>query len=330
MFDLITIGDIKLDTFVSIDKASVHCELQPKKGRKEKHGCKLCIDYGAKIPVELVDSQIAGTAPNVSVGLARLGFKTSVMSNMGPDGTRKLAIERLGAEGVSTKHIRVVKNAKSSYAVIFSYKGESTNLTSHIKQPYPIPKKFPSTKWIYLGEMGHGYEKVFRALYKHIHDNKIKFGFNPGVVQIQEAKPVLFKLIRETEVLFVNRKEARALCNQQTDDIKLLSQCLFDQGPQVVVITDGRDGAYSFNGEELVHAPMFPGERVDATGAGDSFATGYLGATLAGHDAATALSWGSVNSASVVQHVGPQPGLLTKSQIKKHLRSHKRYRVNNI
>lgn len=320
MLDLISIGDIKLDTFVSINQASVHCQLK-------ERGCKLCIDYGAKIPVDLVDTQIAGTAPNVAVGLARLGLKTSVMSNMGPDGTHKLAIERLGAEGVSTKHIRVVPGAKSSYAVIFSYRGESTNLTSHIKQPYPIPKTFPKTKWIYLGEMGHGYEQVFRAVHTHIKSNKIKFGFNPGSVQIAEHKPILMKLIAETEVLFVNRKEARELCGQKSDDVLFLSKTLFDLGPRTVVITDGRDGAYSFDGMALTHAPMFPGERTDATGAGDAFATGYLGALLTGYDGATGLAWGSVNSASVVQHVGPQPGLLTQAKIKRLLKVTPSYHV---
>ena len=64
-YDLITIGDIKLDTFVVLDEANISCELRMPE-------CKLCLDYGAKIDVDVVDSQIAGSAPNVAVGLARM------------------------------------------------------------------------------------------------------------------------------------------------------------------------------------------------------------------------------------------------------------------
>ena len=72
IYDLITIGDIKLDTFVVLDEANISCELKMPE-------CKLCLDYGAKIDVKIVDSQIAGSAPNVAVGLARMKKKTSIL-----------------------------------------------------------------------------------------------------------------------------------------------------------------------------------------------------------------------------------------------------------
>ena len=63
MFDLIAIGDIKLDTFVLLDDASISCQLKMPE-------CQLCLEYGAKIAVNVVDSQIAGTAPNVALACA--------------------------------------------------------------------------------------------------------------------------------------------------------------------------------------------------------------------------------------------------------------------
>jgi sugar/nucleoside kinase (ribokinase family) len=89
-----------------------------------------------------------------------------------------------------------------------------------------------------------------------------------------------------------------------------------------VVITDGKNGAYSFDGQELLHCPIFPGKLVEATGAGDAFATGYLGALMSGQLHDEALRWGAVNSASVIGKVGPTAGLLTATEIRTRLKKH--------
>jgi sugar/nucleoside kinase (ribokinase family) len=58
---------------------------------------------------------------------------------------------------------------------------------------------------------------------------------------------------------------------------------------------------------------------VDRTGAGDSFSSTFTSALLLGHDIPTALSWGPINSMSVVQYIGAQKGLLTGKQIEEYL-----------
>ena len=95
------------------------------------------------------------------------------------------------------------------------------------------------------------------------------------------------------------------------------------------MITDGKNGAYEFGGHELRFCPIFPGEPVEATGAGDSFATGYLGALMLKKPCAEGLRWGAVNSASVVQFVGPQKGLLSAKEIQKRLKKHPEFKVQN-
>src|SRR3989338_10146076 len=104
MLDIITIGDIKLDTFVLLHDASLQCQLLKSPihtsatpsnsplGRGRIEDCRLCLDYGAKIDVKVVDSQVAGSAPNVARGLARQKHKTAIVSVMGKDTTRPLAL----------------------------------------------------------------------------------------------------------------------------------------------------------------------------------------------------------------------------------------------
>jgi len=62
--------------------------------------------------------------------------------------------------------------------------------------------------------------------------------------------------------------------------------------------------------------PKPPFER---TGAGDAFSSTTVAALALGNDLPTALSWGAINSMSVVQQIGAQKGLLTRPQIEKYL-----------
>jgi len=322
VFDLITIGDIKLDTFVVLPEASIQCRLK-------MPDCQICVDYGKKIPVEMVDSQIAGSAPNVAVGLARMKLKTAVASIMGSDGTRKLAYEVLKRESVATRYIETHKDAQSSYSVVLNYHGERTILAAHTRCVYVLPARLP-TKWLYLSELGVGYERLFTQIAKHVDRTKISLVFNPGAIQIKERKKILFDLIKRSAVLFTNLEEAQTITGEQTNEVHRLATSLYKLGAKHVVITDGKNGAYSFDGKETRHCGVFPSKLVEATGAGDAFASGFLGAILNKQTPVEALRWGSVNAASVIEFVGPQKGLLSTTQIKVRLKKNPKFKVMDI
>lgn len=325
MYDLISVGDIKLDTFVVIPEKTAYCKLK-------MPDFLLCFNYGEKIPVGAVESQIAGSAPNVAVGLSRLGFKTAVFSFMGQDGTHKLALDVLKKEKVGAQLIKTLKGAKSSFSAVLNYKGEKTILASHVSYPYALPPRLPAAKWLYVCEMGHNYKRIYREAAAYVKKRKIKLGFNPGAVQIMERDKTLYDLIAATEVLFINVGEAHAILKQERQPLPIerVASELYKMGPKIIAITDGRKGAYAFDGKQLDFCPTFPSKRIEATGAGDAFATGYIGAIMHGVHPRDALRWGAANGASVVEFVGPQPGLLTLKKMKADLRKHASIRARKM
>lgn len=323
MLDMITIGDTKLDTFVLLNSASLQCSVKMPE-------CLLCLEYGAKIAVEVVHSQIAGTAPNVATGLARMGRKTAVISNMGNDGTFALALETFKKEGVSSRLIHIVPKEPSAYSVVLNYHGDRTLLTSHVKRAYRFPKPLPRTKWMYVSEMGQGYETLYRSVTAYAKADHTKVVLNPGSIQISERKSFLFNLIKVTDVMFANLEEAQAIAGDATTEIHKLAVSLWKLGAKHVVITDGKNGACNFDGNQMTHMPVFPVHAVETTGAGDAFSTGYLGAIMTGESFDTALRWGAANSASVVKHVGPTKGLLTIPQIRSYLKKYPGVRPEKI
>lgn len=332
MFDILTIGDIKLDTFVLLPEAHVSCQLQITPAAKNRSGeptCRLCLAYGTKIPVRHISSQIAGTAPNVAVGIARLGKRATVASVMGDDGIHDMALRFLKSERVTTDLIQVKKHQESSFAAVIEYEGESTQLVAHGNFTYHLPTRC-QTEWLHLAELGEGYKQLYKEAIR-LHKKHTSISMNPGSIQIKERDPLLFELLHHTAVLFLNTSEARTLLKEkeETSIHQLISQ-LYELGSKYVVVTDGKNGAYAFDGETIAFAPAFPGTYVEGTGAGDAFSSGFLGALMYGHDHKTALAWGSVNAASVIGSVGPTKGLLSQTEIKKRLHERPSYRTKTF
>ena len=69
---------------------------------------------------------------------------------------------------------------------------------------------------------------------------------------------------------------------------------------------------------------------VERTGAGDSTSTGIIAALAYGKPMCEALRWGVFNSASVIQYIGPQKGLLKKTKMHKFLRENPKLTAKEI
>ncbi len=86
----------------------------------------------------------------------------------------------------------------------------------------------------------------------------------------------LVKTIAMIDVLTINDSEARQLSGEYS--LVKAAQKILKMGPKVLVIKKGEHGALLFNKEEVFFAPALPLEEVyDPTGAGDSFAGGFIG-----------------------------------------------------
>ena len=93
---------------------------------------------------------------------------------------------------------------------------------------------------------------------------------------IESRRPELVELLGRVDLLMLNDAEARQL----TDKYNLVqaARWIMDHGPSNVVIKKGEHGAYMFSRSTIFFAPAYPLENVfDPTGAGDSFAGGFIG-----------------------------------------------------
>jgi sugar/nucleoside kinase (ribokinase family) len=79
---------------------------------------------------------------------------------------------------------------------------------------------------------------------------------------------------------------------------------------ELAAITMGAEGAMVVSNGEIITVPAFPIEKVvDATGAGDLFASGFLLAVSRGQELDEALKLGCLSASEVISHIGARPVL---------------------
>lgn len=307
MFDLLSIGDATLDTFLIIDEATLNCDLQA-------HQCQLCFNYADKIPIRDTAQSVGGNAANVAVGISRLGGKTALVSDLGDDQNGRMIKATMRKEKVNVDNVRLLPGKDTRYSVVLNYKSERTILSYHAGRKYRLPS-LPKTSWIFYTSLGQTFENLQKKLIKHLQKNKaVKLAVNPGSYEIKKGLAEFKKILPFTEILFVNKEEAELLSGA-TGSILQIMRKLHQLGAKIVVITDGNAGSFASLGTNCYQMGTYPIAPVAKTGAGDAFTGGFLTAIMNGKILPEAMRWGTANATGVIQQFGAQKGLLTRDKI---------------
>lgn len=317
-FDCVSIGDAIFDVFLMVHDATVHC-------RADGEQCELCFKYGMKVPVEKVFRSLGGNAANNVVGLKRLGLHTGFITTHGEDEIGERIDQYLMREGVDLSLVTRDANVDSRYSTILSFKGERTVLEYNMQHRYHFPHDFPRSSWIYLSSIGSQYEDFFNAIATHVKEKKVQLAFTPSNPQLHNKLESYEAVLAVCRVVFMNKEEAALMLAKKeaekmgVGEIKNMLSEIYDLGPQTVVITDGREGSYAYDGDKYYYLKIFDFPLVEMTGAGDAYASGFLAALMRNLPTAEAMRWGTFNAGSVVTAVGAQKGLLKYDEMKKFL-----------
>jgi len=334
-YEVITIGDSTEDIFVSAGEIKVRAD------GTYKSGVSATFEVGDKIPLDEMSYEVGGSACNVAVGLSRLGFTPSIATVIGQDTPAERILSRLQENDVDAENIIVEKNVQTSFSVIFRFKEGRTIFIYHGLKDYAKLrlKKGIKPEWIFLGPTGEGAEHVENDVIHFVSEKGSRLAWNPGTIQVSKGAEHCKHLLKNTEILFMNKEEAiKFIAHPVRPDAKTLMRRLHQFGPKIVAITEGKSGAHAFDGEKLYQIGALESTKcVDATGAGDSFTSGFLARIMEAVRDETliseeiieeALRWGIVNSNSVITSVGAQKGLLNREAIEEGLKVHNRVEFN--
>ncbi|OGY43249.1 MAG: hypothetical protein A3J62_00705 [Candidatus Buchananbacteria bacterium RIFCSPHIGHO2_02_FULL_38_8] len=327
-FDIITIGGAVRDITFYTNKGKIFATPEDLTSQKM-----IAFEYGTKINIAEVYCSLGGGASNTATSLARLGFRTAIIARVGKDQDGKEIINKLKKEKINTDFIQIDPRSQTGFSFILSvdkkemdhvaflYRGADQNLQfSH--------HRHLNAKWFYLTSLsGSNWLKTIKSVFNFAAKNNIKIAWNPGNLQLQAGKSVISPWLKKTSILILNKDEAIELV---LSGIKVgrrnprylnrpiyLLNILKEWGPKVVVVTEGKKGAWVYEGNKITHQKSRKAKAIDTTGVGDAFGSSFVAGFISNKgNIAKSLKWGMINSASVVTKIGAQNGLLTLKELK--------------
>jgi ribokinase len=317
-YQFVGIGDITTDDFIKL--SDIRIDTESDKGDQGMD--EICFRFGDKI--EYADHTVVpavGNAPNAAVSAHRLGLDAAVNTNFGDDIVGEGNKKQLEEEGISMEYVNIHEGKQSNYHYVLRHEAERTILVKHQEYEYELPDFDTPPEWIYLSSVGEDTLDFHKEIAEYIDNHSTKLAFQPGTFQIKFGYETISTVYEASELFFCNKQEAQRILETDEADMKELVKEMHNRGPNIAVLTDGRNGAWAYDGTDGWHQPMYPDPKppVDRTGAGDSFSSTFTAALAEGKDIPTAIQWGPVNSMSVVQDIGAQAGLVTREELKKHL-----------
>lgn len=342
MLDVITIGSATMDVFVESDDANIVSVYT-----KNKKSEFMSYPYGAKVEIEDFTSQVGGGGVNTACNFAHLGFHTGAIFKIGNDIYSDGILESFKDKNIDLSNIIQDSKISTGFSIILvSFQGDRTVLAHRgangkIKKSDINFEAIKQAKLLYIAPLNGDSTKILDDIVNFAKDNDVKVCFNAGTSSLKKGFNYLKKILENAHIVVLNKEEAVMATQIQIrpdtkeekfsqefihPDLKEIFKKLKVRDYQVIIITDGGNGAYAYDGKTYYYCPVFEGPVTSTLGAGDAFAS-TLCASLwkNGPDIGKALMYASVNSAGVVSEFGATQGLMTFEQIEEKLKENPNY-----
>lgn len=325
-FDVLTIGNAIVDVIAPIDP-----------GFLELHGMDEGIMHlvDAERSAYLYDAmpgqkrQISGgSAANTAAGVASFGGRAAFVGKVAADPLGEVFAGDLHEMGVHYHVSRLHNGPATARSMILvspggertmnTYLGACQQLTSADIREEEIGAAGVTYMEGYLWDPPEA-KKAFvtAAHYAHKHERPTAITLSDPFC-VNRYRDEFLDLMRSKTIdyVFANIEEVKAL--YQTDDLHAAVQGIA-KDCELAAVTMGSQGAMAIRDGEIVTVPAFPVPQVvDATGAGDLFASGFLLALARERDIKTALAAGCLAASEVISHIGARPVRTLYEMAKEH------------
>jgi len=304
MFDIVTIGGALVDIFIKSRDFSLQSVDQ---------GVMLCQRYGDKIDVDSLELFLGGGGANTSVGFARAGFYVATLAETGQDAFTNFVIDQLKENKVDTQLLIRERKEQTGGSVILVGEDGGRTVLVHRGAAAQLDPSDLSTEtidqagWIHLSSIAGRADTLLRIA--QLRTIPQSMSWNPGKAELQLLATRQIRITSfPLKVFFCNQEEWMILADIQEEVLAHVP---------IVVITKGKQGGVVYQPKQpsIDFQPLPVTKVVDETGAGDAFCVGFVSGLLWGLDLEKSLTCAKRNSASVIQKMGAQSGLLSRSAL---------------
>jgi len=262
-------------------------------------------------PFGKVDKIIGGSATYVAWSASNFSHAIKQVSIIGGDFPQN-EIDALHQRGVNFEGVEVVKDGKSffwsgRYHMDMNTRDTLVTDLNVLAQFNPqIPESYQDCEFLMLGNLVPAVQK---SVINQMKNRPKLIVMDTMNFWMETAMDELKEVIGMVDVLLVNDSEARQLTGEYS--LVKAATAIQAMGPQFLIIKKGEHGALLFHKNQVFYAPALPLEDVfDPTGAGDTFAGGFIGHLAKTKDISfenmkTAIIVGSAMASFCVEKFGP-------------------------
>lgn len=339
--DVISIGSATIDVFCKTEDQYIEIK-SPEEIEKL-----IAFKLGSKLLINELEFLQGGGGTNCAVTFARMGLDTSYLGKVADDtngenillNLKKENIKFIGSvhkkKSISWKNIKKIENnpekIRTGYSIILeSIENDRTILTHKGVNDYLFYNEIDVEEIlripnIYSSSMD---KESLNTLVKIIKKYQGKFYFNPSEYMIKNHFNEVLTLLNKTYILILNREEAELILQKKIyrngrihkllikdylsyEERKFLSNQIKELGVKNVIITNGTNEILAdINGKDYFLKPNKSKKVIDTTGAGDAFASAFVGTYIKTSDVDMSLKNALKNAESVIQHYGAKTGIL--------------------
>ena len=281
-------------------------------------------------PFGKTDKILGGAATFIGLSASHFDVDAGIVSIVGDDFPEGY-LDMLKSKNIDTTGIEIVKGGKTFFWSGKYHNDMNTRDTlitelNTLADFNPIvPEHFRDTDFLMLGNL---HPMVQMAVINQIPNRPKLVVLDTMNFWMDCAWDELIEVIKKVDVITINDEEARQLSGEYS--LVKAAQKISTMGPKYVVIKKGEHGALLFHEENIFFAPALPLEEVyDPTGAGDTFAGGFIGYIAKTKDISfenmkNAVIYGSNMASFCVEKFGTRRMEdLKKDEIQKRLRRFK-------
>ena len=268
-----------------------------------------------------------GSAANTIVGVAGFGARAAFVGKVKDDELGRAFAHDIRAAGVTFDTPAAADGPSTARCYVMvtpdgertmnTYLGAAQDLHPADVDPAMIAASAITYLEGYLWDPPHAKE-AFRKAARIAHDAGRKVALTlSDAFCVDRYRAEFVDLIRNgtVDLVFANERELHSL--YQTADFDTAVKALRDDA-RLAVVTRSAKGCVVAGRDGMIEVPAAPiGKLVDATGAGDLFAAGFLFGLARGRDRKAAAQLGALAAAEVIQHIGARPEVSLKDLAKR-------------
>ena len=263
-------------------------------------------------PFGKTDKIVGGAATYASLAASYFYEKVKIVGVVGDDFLQE-DIQELEAHGVDVEGLQIVEGEKSFFWAgkyhndMNSRDTLVTELNVLANFDPIIPESYQDCQYLLLGNLT---PQIQKTTISRFHKRPKLIVLDTMNFWMDVALEDLLETIKLVDVLTINDAEARQLSGEYS--LVKAARKILQMGPQYLIIKKGEHGALLFHGDKIFSAPALPlAEVFDPTGAGDTFAGGFLGylakvGTINFNNMKNALIYGSALASFCVEQFGTE------------------------